>query len=237
MRLSEHHHRITDLFAKYGIRPDVETTGSGHVQFRWTIAGRPETFTVAKTPSDWRAVSNNLSAVKRMLRAAGLSPIVAPACKTNKPDARTVALEARVAQLERDMLLILAQLTSPLALSPIAPEPVATADPPVVKAPPTRIGRPLQNCDWLWRVLRYDDFLALGAIVEATRRPENMLSQTLYRWKKRGYVEHRPHIGYRKHRSVEELTSTNGHHLNGKNNNSESDRPERTDRNLVRVLT
>jgi hypothetical protein len=228
MRLSEHHHQITNLLEQYGIRPEIEPTGSGHVRFRWNAGGHPQKFTVAKTPSDWRAARNNVATVKRMLKEAGVTlPCEAPAPRARETADKTAiiaALETRIAQLEADMQMLLDRLTDPEPAidsvqavlfsdhgnghgAAIGHDIVAPAPEPTPSPKPTREERQRARhakC-WLWRVLRYDDFLPVDVVAKAGGKTYGTTSVLLSNMKKLGYVEHRPRIGWRKHRKVELL--------------------------------
>lgn len=47
--------------------------GRKHVKVRWELEGRRFSYSCAKTPSDWRAFENCRCAVRRILRAEGVS--------------------------------------------------------------------------------------------------------------------------------------------------------------------
>lgn len=47
--------------------------GRKHVKVRWELEGRRFSYSCAKTPSDWRALENCRCAVRRILRAEGVS--------------------------------------------------------------------------------------------------------------------------------------------------------------------
>jgi hypothetical protein len=86
-----------------GIRNVEVTRGSRHPQLRFQINGGPvRIFTVAGTPSDWRAADNTRSDMRRLLRSAGVivAPDPRPAPPPRQPS-RVELLEKRIAALER----------------------------------------------------------------------------------------------------------------------------------------
>jgi hypothetical protein len=90
-----------------GIRDVVVVPGGKHPQIRWKVNGHAlRVFTVAGSPSDWRAPKNTRSDIRRALRADGV--LTAPAPRppqqpARKPD-RIGDLERRVAVLEQELL-------------------------------------------------------------------------------------------------------------------------------------
>src|SRR5262245_26247945 len=161
MKLAKHHREITDELARYGIKPDIEPNGRGHVLMHWRVHGHHQSITVAKTPSDWRAQRNNIAKVRRLLRNAGVDTtaeqtVSVPLCSLSPQQRQTILLEDRITQLERDVAMLLDRLTAPelpapaLAIEP-PPPPAPIEEPP----PPRRHrGRPRADLSWLWRVMR-----------------------------------------------------------------------------------
>jgi hypothetical protein len=91
-----------------GIRDVSRSYGSKHLQLRWSVNDRgPRMYTLALTPSDWRAPNNVASDIRRMLREDGLLTAGPP--KPPKPPDRITRLEARVAALETTLREILKQ--------------------------------------------------------------------------------------------------------------------------------
>lgn len=212
MKLAEHHQVLCNELAHHGIKPQVEPTHGGHVRFRWNANGHAQGMTVQKHAGDWRAIKNNLAKVRRLLRTAGLAeePAPPPPVPAEAPSPLR-ALEDRIALLERDVRLLLDRLTEP------APEPPPPEPPPpthVVCEAPKKKRRGLGDYSWLWRVMRYDDYLNYKEIAKETGRTDTNISVTLCNLKKRGLVQHKPREGWRKDRSVETLGRDNGH-MNG----------------------
>ncbi len=221
MRLLDHHREIENVLVLHGIKPNIEPTNGGHVRFIWTTGNKQHSHVTAKTPSDWRATKNEIAAIRRKLKAAGISPEKPMKPKPNKSSSSDIAaLEARIAQLERDMSLLLERLTAPNpqpqgVAPPIVPEAAAIVIEPKVDR---RRGK-RANYQWLWCVMRYDDFLPVEVIAKACGRRIGPLSVLLTNLKKQGYVENRRRIGWRKHRKVEELDKLVDHHrVNGNGN-------------------
>lgn len=251
LRLAEYHHDILAVLNQHGIQADIEPRGSGHLRFSWIAAGTRQSITAAKTPSDHRAAKNATARVRRLLREAGVLP---PHAVLTSPGPRppSVALEQRVEQLERDVALLLEQLTTPAPnIRPEPPKPcphwpncrcvtqgfvndherndcgrapniqpvtVGGTDgqgepyhglvvygggsrlPPKPK-PKGRLGRD----SWLWKVLRYDVYLTLSQIVKASKRKTGGVGAQLTYWKRKGLVQHKPGVGWRKDPKVEQL--------------------------------
>ena len=219
MRLHEHHREIAGVLALYGIRPVIETTNGGHVRFKWKAGGCEHTMLTSKTPSDWRARRNAIARVRRMLKRAGVTKInpctpVLDGLAQRPIASPTGQLEARLAQVERDVQMLLDILTDPSGSRP----PGKIAAPPIVPDEPKKRGRRVS--EWLWRAMRYDAFLDVHAIAKAADRPVHQIAVALTYWKAKGYVEHKRGIGWRKRPNVEQLNRApingrNGHHING----------------------
>jgi hypothetical protein len=209
MRLLDIHHEVKDVLALHGIKPEIERIGSGHVRFRWIVGGKTQTQILAMSPSDWRASRNEVARVRRKLKEAGVKKIIR--CEQTKqpttvPASEVADLRARVERLERDVELLLDRLTNPQLVPPPEPEPA----PPPAPAPKIdqRKGH-RANYDWLWRVMRYDEYLPASKIAEDAGRDYAPIAVLLTTLKKRELVEHRPRIGWRKHINVE-LLATRG---------------------------
>lgn len=90
-----------------GIRDVVVVPGGKHPQLQWRVNGRGlRVFTVAGSPSDWRAPKNTRTDIRKALRADGVLMAAAPRPPqqpARKPD-RIGDLERRVAVLEQELL-------------------------------------------------------------------------------------------------------------------------------------
>jgi len=184
------------VLALYGIQPNIELTKGGHVRFTWKAGHVEQTLLAAKTPSDWRGQRNAVARVRRMLKEAGITKInprpVALGGRAQQPTASpTATLEARVAQLESDVAVLLDILTNPPA-----PKPKEVR-------PKKKGGRRLDG--WIFRSLRYDAFLGVNDIADAAGRPTNTVAVQLSHWKKKGFIEHIRGKGWRKTPKVESL--------------------------------
>lgn len=204
MRLNEHHKEIAGVLALYGIRPDIEPTNGGHVRFKWKAGHLDQSLLTSKTPSDWRTRRNAVSRVRRMLKKAGITKInpcpVIEGLRARRIATPTGTLEARVAQLESDVAMLLDIITGPKPDEAPAP------------AEPKKRGRHVVG--WIFRAMRYDDFLSVNDIAKAAGRPLNVTASTLTYWKGKGFVEHKPRVGWRKKPNVETLDTApviNGH--------------------------
>lgn len=211
MRLHEHHKEIAGVLALYGIRPDIEPTNGGHVRFKWKAGPIEQSLLTSKTPSDWRTRRNAVSQVRRMLKKAGITkinPCAVDAALRQRPIAPspTAPLEARIAQLESDVAMLLDIITGPK---------------PIDEAPtePKKRGRRVKG--WLFRAMRYDEFMNINDIADAASRPVHTVSVLLSYWKHKGFVEHKRGVGWRKKPNVETLDlvvangDANGKHING----------------------
>jgi len=207
MRLTEHHRKLVDELSRYGIRPEIVTLGSGHVQLRWLAGNKRQALTTAMSPGDHRALKNELSRTRRMLREAGIKPNgTLPLACPPTPEAVTLSLEERVAQLERDVTMLLETLTAPATVAPVAPSvPVPVDTQPRAPDPPRKQTGKGRGGSWLWRVLRYDDYLTCSQVAQAGKRTVTSTGAQLSNWKQRGYVQHVRGLGWRKDRKVEEL--------------------------------
>lgn len=219
----DYYHEITDELARHGITPEVGLTKGNHVRFRWKVNNHNQTLVTGGTPSDNRAGKNALARVKRLLRDAGIdtTTVASPARAAVAPLKLTV--EQRINRLEHDMQTItmlmetiVGKIDAAIAgmlTEPHAPPPEPAPEPspkPVVVKPVRRDarGRPPLNPDFLWRVMRYDEFLAVTAIAKACSKRVAYTSNLLTKLKARGLVQHKPGVGWRKDRKVEQL---NGH--------------------------
>lgn len=63
---------VGQVLAAAGIEYAVHV-GRKHVKVKWEIGGRQFSYSCAKSPGDWRASENCRCAVRRILRAAGVS--------------------------------------------------------------------------------------------------------------------------------------------------------------------
>jgi hypothetical protein len=92
--------------AKVGIRDVERSYGGKHLQIRFRINGTERMYSMPITPSDVRSASNTRAGIRRMLREDGmlLTPERKPAA-AKAPD-RITLLERRVAQLERQVLVL-----------------------------------------------------------------------------------------------------------------------------------
>ena len=213
MRLHEHHREIAGVLALYGIRPDVEPTNGGHVRFKWKAGHLEQTLLTSKTPSDWRTQKNAVARVRRMLAKAGVTKIAPCASVLDRPAKRSIApsspsqIEARLEQLEREVQVLMDIITDPLGRRP--PDKVADAPPP--KAEPKKRGPRVDG--WIFRAMRYDEFLDVHTIAKAAGRPVRLVAVSLSYWKGKGYIEHKRGIGWRKRPKVEQLdrAPVNGH--------------------------
>ena len=213
MRLHEHHREIAGVLALYGIRPDIEPTNGGHVRFKWKVGPHEQSLLTSKTPSDWRTQKNAVARVRRMLAKAGVTKIAPCASVLDGPVKRRIApsspaqIEARLAQLEREVQTLMDIITDPFGRRP--PDKVADAPPP--KAAPKKRGPRVEG--WIFRAMRYDEFLDVHAIAKAASRPVRLVAVSLTYWKAKGYVEHKRGTGWRKRPNVEKLdcAPVNGH--------------------------
>jgi hypothetical protein len=210
MRLLDFHHDIKSTLALYGIEPEIERTGGGHIRFRWIAGAKQQSLVTGSTPSDWRAIRNEIAKVRRKLKDAGVKKIIRCEQTTMKQPtepSEVAALKARIERLERDVELLLDRLTNPNPQPvPQPPEPALAPEP----APAPKVDRRKghrANYDWLWRVMRYDEYLPVATIAEDTGRSNGAMSVLLCNLKKRKLVEHRPRIGWRKYINVELLAS------------------------------
>lgn len=220
IRLDEHHREIANVLALYGIRPDIEPTNGGHVRFKWKVGASEQALLTSKTPSDWRTRRNAVARVRRMLKSAGLTKIdpcasvieAAPATPPIEPPTPAPSpapmtqtqLEARVAQLERDMEALLELVTTkPVVTTPVE-KPVASATAPKSSdRPKKKMGR--RPNGWIWPAMRYDVFMHVNDIADAANRRIGLVSAMLTYWKGKGYIEHKPGKGWRKRPNVEQL--------------------------------
>ena len=88
-----------------GIRGVEVVPGGKHPQIRWKVNGHGlRVFSVAGSPSDWRAPKNTRSDIRKVLRADGVLPPPPPPKPPAppKPPDRTAVLEQRVDALERE---------------------------------------------------------------------------------------------------------------------------------------
>jgi hypothetical protein len=128
-------------------------------------------------------------------------------------------LAERLARLEADMAALLEVLTDPGAEDSDEADYLARGivhdlngnkhappppEPPPKATPCKRRGR-TADYGWLWRAMRYDDFMPYTAIAKETKRDPGDIATLLSRLKKLGLVQHRSREGWRKDRSVERL--------------------------------
>ncbi len=219
MMKQEHHAEIASELARHGIKAEVEPTRGGHLRYRWKANGHSQCLTVAKTPSDWRGQKNNIARIKRMMRDAGVVPTdYSLRAVTSKPTltqpAARESLDDRIARLEADVRMLLDLITHPTTASPAAPLVPEQPD----EAPKRRGKR--ADYAWLWRVMRYDEYLPYTKIAALTGRKPTTISVKLNYLKNKGLVAHKRGEGWRKTIQVEYLDrpqmaangSANGQH-------------------------
>jgi hypothetical protein len=211
--MREHLREIEGVLGLYGIKPNFETTNGTHVRVRWTVGNREQRMVTASTPSDHRAWKNEVAKVRRLLRQAGVTKIApladsAPPPPPESPPiaAEPVPLDQRVAQLERDLRTVMDLLTDPERKQRmLAPAPPVEPPPrPYARDTQRRKRRTLPLQHWIFRAMRYDEFLPARAIAKAADKPYQTTAVALSLFKKRGLVEHCGK-GWRKHRDVELL--------------------------------
>jgi len=223
-RRTELHRAISGELSRFGIVPEVEQIVGGHFRFRWRARDQDQQLFTASIPKDHRAIKNEVAKVRRLLRDVGL---IARQTDDRRAAAFDLAaLEERIAALESDVRLLLDLLTSPDRQTAPPPSQIDAPAPPPVEAlpnPPAAADAPATppaakarkrtkaaNC-WLWRVLRYDDYLPATAIAKAARKSPGTTSVLLTYWKAKGYVQHVPRVGWRKDRKVEQLVNGSLH--------------------------
>jgi len=231
------HRAVIDELSRWGVKPIMEQTRGGHIRFRWHVKDDEYQIVTGKTNSDHRAGKNNIAEIRRQMRKAGLTepPSCLPVkAETPTPEGpRPPTIEERLARLERvceavnsNVEMLLDIMTNPETkfLENLVPmkltkllnghgnghsvEPTKEKQPKPTKEKPPK--QPRQNAGancWLWRAMRYDEFMTAEAIAKVAGRTIGAASVMLSIWKKRGYVEH-VGKGWRKHRSVEELCRT-----------------------------
>jgi hypothetical protein len=207
---NDHHHDITSELARHNIVPEVSHTRGGHLRFKWKANNHNQSLVTSSTPSDHRTGKNAVARVRRLLRDAGLEKAAPVERATPMPAVASPTIEERIANIERDVLQILTMLRGMQAPKGEAKiEAAPPQQPPVKPVPkPHGRGRPPINPVFLWRVMRYDEFLGVTAIAKACNKPVSYVSNLLCKLKQRGLAQHRPGVGWRKDRKVEEM---NGH--------------------------
>jgi hypothetical protein len=228
MKLDKCHREISDELARYGITPDIEPTGHSRLRFHWTAGGHLQSLIVSKNVGDPRGQKNNIATVRRLMREAGVDV-------TSESSPR---LEQRITDMERgirtlidmqtrlqtDVQALLDHMTNPApapALAPVAvveptaPVPVVEAAPaPVPVAKPKPMGRKRNDLSWLWREMKYDDYMTVAQIAKATRHLDRYISVLLTGLKKQGLVQHIRGTGWRKAAQLERALN-NGLFKNG----------------------
>ena len=79
----EHRTVLERELLKVGIKPDIQVTGSGHLQIQFRVNGNQKSVLTASTPSDRRATLNARSDIRRILRLEGVYKKVAERAKKN----------------------------------------------------------------------------------------------------------------------------------------------------------
>src|SRR5262245_6005512 len=89
-----------DEVVKVGIRHPEIANGGKHLQIRWTTAsGQRRTYTLSRSPSDWRAAENAGHGVRRILRTDGM--LETPGPLLPRQPSRIELVERRLAEIER----------------------------------------------------------------------------------------------------------------------------------------
>jgi hypothetical protein len=93
--------------AAAGIHHPTVSNGGKHMQVRWqTPRGQIRIFSVACTPSEWRASANTRSDVRRILRQDGMLEEAIKVDVPTKQPSRIDLLERRIQRLEHRLALL-----------------------------------------------------------------------------------------------------------------------------------
>lgn len=225
MRLSEHHHAISNELDLYGIRPEIEVTHGNHIRFRWRAGGHAQSLVTACTPSDHRATKNELAKVRRLLRDAGVKKdkappavaapveVIAAAEVPAAPEAPSI--DDRLANIEADLRRLLDLVTAMQPKpqpqqQPAAPLKINGEQPHASSlfAPRRMRHNSMQRADfWIWKGMRFDVFRGIAAIAKDVGKAKQAVATTLTKLKALGLVHHDRAKGWRKAAKVDRLPS------------------------------
>jgi hypothetical protein len=84
------------------IRHPEISPGGKHLKLNWqTASGRPRTYTIPCTPSDWRSSENVRRDIRHILRADGMLEAPEPRTPPPRQPSRLELLERRLSAIER----------------------------------------------------------------------------------------------------------------------------------------